>query len=132
MHVAQCAIAIAVKYRIKALAIAKTYNYTYPRGGVKSEVQILTIILFYGYLLVACVQRSAFRQRSAIFMSRSQVKFLITDKQILRFANNNRAVARNEFCLIAISDTPPILILNSYSVFLIRCSNPCARRTTRS
>ena len=33
---------------------------------------------------------------------KSQVKFLITDKHILRFAKNNRTVARKAFCLIVI------------------------------
>ncbi len=35
-------------------------------------------------------------------VTRSQVKFVITDKHILRFAKNNRTVERKAFCLIVI------------------------------
>ncbi len=41
--------------------------------------------------------------KKVVLMDTSQVKFLITDKHILRFAKNNRAVASKAFCLIVIT-----------------------------
>ena len=56
------------------------------------------------YVLVLAASGKHFSkafQKSTIVKS-SQVKYINTDKHILRFAKNNRTAARKAFCLIVI------------------------------